>query len=296
MSNIKIHFAAGENLILASLLKEAGINYTLGAVYSHIINQYQKSEKTFDKEVINYWKKNFKGTILDSGIFTLIYGGNKTNWEEDVWDKWLETLVQFIQETGYTGYPVEVDAQKIIGAEATWRLRHKMADALPNHEVITVWHPQDGQKGLDRLIEFSDYISFSVQELRKIKGIDHKQYATRMASYIKNKKPDIKIHLLACTEMQLIRDLNFCTSADSTSWLQVNKFGALKTIQQGEVKTIRKDEIIKSLPDYYERVSSTFKEMTGREITEKTLQNNAGYLLALEELLKIYSYFAGPQD
>lgn len=296
MSNIKIHFAAGENLLLCSLLKEAGINYTLGAVYSHIINQYQKEEKNFDRTVIDYWAKSFKGTILDSGIFTLIYGGNKSNWAEETWDQWLETLVQFVQETGYDGYPVEVDAQKIIGAEATWRLRHKMADALPNHDVITVWHAQDGLKGLDRLIEFSNYISFSVQELRKIKGIDHKEYSIRMASYIKNKKPDIKIHLLACTEMELIKDLSFCTSADSTSWLQVNKFGALKTIQDGQIKTIMKDEIKSSIPLYYEKATTIYKQMTGRDIPPKTLENNAAYLLALDQLLKIYSFFAGPQN
>lgn len=294
--NLKVHFAGGENINMASILKEAGVNYLLGTVYSLIVNHYKKGSKNFDPLIIKYWKDNFKGSILDSGIFTLIYGADKNKkMDRDTFIRWQNTLIDFIHMSGYNGYPVEVDAQKILGVDEAWRLRTAMKDALPNHTLIHVWHAQDGQKGLDRLIEYSDYMAFSVQELRKIKGIDHKDYAIRMASYIKSKKPNIKIHLLACTELELLKTLNFCTSADSTGWLQVNKFGQMKVIQEGKVKVVSKDEIKKSLPAYHDRVKTMMKGLN-QNTEDRDLTWQSAYIMAVEELIKIYSYYAGPQN
>ena len=281
MKNIKIHFAGAENLPMSYLLQDAGINYALGTVYSSIVGQYQKDTKTYDTSTIQYWKDNFKGTILDSGIFTLVYGADKRVMTKDTWKQWQDTLIDFIKVSGFNGYPVEVDAQKIIGVEETWNLRRDFKDALPDHTPINVWHAQDGQKGLDRLIEFSDYMAFSVQELRKIKGIDYKDYTIKLASYIKNKKPDIKIHLLACTETKLLDKLSFCDSADSTSWLQVNKFGQFKSIQDGEITMVRKDEILDTLPLYYDRAKDIFNKLHKgeKEPTQTNLFGLSGHCL-----------------
>ena len=41
-------------------------------------------------------------------------------------------------------------------------------EKIPNR-IINVFHIEDGQKGLDRLIEYSDYIALSVPELRILK-------------------------------------------------------------------------------------------------------------------------------
>ena len=299
MGNIKIHFAGAETKAMSYLLKESGINYALGTVYNYIINQFEKEgEKTYDPSVIQYWKENFKGTILDSGIFTLIYGAGKREMTKETWLKWQDTYIDFIKQTGFNGYPVEVDAQKIIGSEETWKLRERFKELLPNHTPINVWHAQDGQKGLDRIIEFSDYMAFSVQELRKLANIDHKDQTIKMVNYIKNKKPNIKIHLLACTEISLLEKLNFVTSSDSTSWLQVNKFGQFKSIQNGKITTLKKDEILDNLHLYEEQAIRIYQQLNGEDKTPSTknLEWQCSYLLALQELLKIYSKYAGPQN
>lgn len=292
--NLKVHFAGGDNLTMASILKEAGVNYVLGTIYSLIYPSFKSGKISFDFTIPEYWKENFKSDILDSGIFTLIYGAdkNKTYTLSD-FQRWQEILTQFVSQSQYRGFPVEVDAQKIIGPTETWKLRETLKSALPNHQVINIWHAQDGQKGLDKLIEFTDYIAFSVQELRKLKSIDHKEYTIKMVNYIKNRKPEIKIHLLACTELKLLQELNFCTSSDSTSWLQVNKFGRLKSIQNGEVKMLTKDQIKNLLPQYHPRALKILQELKANQ--DRDLTWISSYLCALEEAIKIYSLQCGPQ-
>jgi len=299
MSNVKIHFAGAETKAMSYLLKESNINYALGTVHNFIINQFEKETKTYDPSVVKYWNENFKSTILDSGIFTLIYGAGKNKvFTKDTWLNWQDTYVDFINHTGYVGYPVEVDAQKIIGSEETWKLRERFKDMLPNHQPINVWHAQDGKKGLDRMIEFSDYIAVSLGEIRKLNGIDYKDYTIKMINYIKNKKPNIKIHLLACTEISLLEKLNFVTSSDSTSWLVVNKFGQFKSIQNGKIETLKKDEILDNLHLYKDKAIKIYQQLNGLESypSERNMEWQTSYLLALDELLKIYSKYAGTQN
>ena len=47
-------------------------------------------------------------------------------------------------------------------------LRENERNTFPNNRIINVFHKEDGKKGLERLIEFSDYIAISVPELRVI--------------------------------------------------------------------------------------------------------------------------------
>ena len=53
---------------------------------------------------------------------------------------------------------------------------------LPDNRIINVFHIEDGMKGLDRLIEFSDYIAVSVPELRIL---GKKNHTVKLAHYIK---------------------------------------------------------------------------------------------------------------
>jgi hypothetical protein len=108
-----------------------------------------------------------------------------------------------------------------------------------------VFHIEDGQKGLDRLIEFSGYLAVGAPELRIVKGKAYKEAVYRLASYIKNNKPDIDVHLLGCTEKSVLNKCWFCTSADSTSWEEVNRYGAL---MRREARYIREEMIEAAIP------------------------------------------------
>jgi hypothetical protein len=126
-----------------------------------------------------------------------------------------------------------------------------------------VFHIEDGQKGLDRLIEFSDYLAIGAPELRRVKGKDYKEAVYRLASYIKNRKPDIDIHLLGCTDKSVLNKCRFCASADSTSWEEVNRYG----ICMGrEARYLREESIESAIPHikkmlYYCHIKPTQKRV-----------------------------------
>lgn len=99
-----------------------------------------------------------------------------------------------------------------------------MRKDLPNNRIINVFHVNDGNKELDRLIEFSDYIAISVPEfVRSGKG----DWIDKITRYIKNKNPYTDIHLLGCTAKKLLQSNNFCTSSDSTTYTAPKRYGFL---------------------------------------------------------------------
>jgi hypothetical protein len=168
-----------------------------------------------------------------------------------------------------------------------------MKNDLPDNRQINVFHFEDGQKGLDKLIEFSDYIAISVPELR---SIGKKNYVENIAHYIKNKKPDIDIHLLGCTENKLLSSLNYCSSADSTSWQQVNRYGVLKYNDGVKTLSITNSAInIENLLERYEEQVSVILS-NWMEVTPKRLDYYCKYALAGELLKKQYAIRAGNQN
>lgn len=166
--------------------------------------------------------------ILDSGLFTLMFGGGKgTPQTKESLTLWQDKTFKFIRQNNFNGTLVEIDCQKVLGVEEAWYFRKRQKEMLPNR-AINVFHYEDGQKGLDRLIEFSDYIAISVPEIRIIHPRTFRQDCHRLACYIKNKKPEIDIHLLGCTDKQMLRENNFCTTSDSSSWTGVYRFASIQ--------------------------------------------------------------------
>ena len=187
--NIKVHFAGAEQFAHARICQEAGVRYALFSVFNFICAAHAgKRDKIFI-------------------------------------ERWFEKLVEFVRSNELKSVVVEVDCQKVLGVDEAWRLREKMRDALPNNRQINVFHVDDGRKGLDRLIEFSDYIAISVPELRKVRSRSFQEDVYRLADYIKNSKPEIDVHLLGCTQQSLLKRCRFCTSADSTTYLSVTRYG-----------------------------------------------------------------------
>lgn len=118
-------------------------------------------------------------------------------------------------------------------------MREELRDALPDREIINVFHLEDGQDGFDNLVKFSDYIAISVPELRIAMPSKYKQATHAFARRAKQEKPNIKIHLLGCTELDMLYQNRFCTSADSSSWTTPYRFGFYK---KRHVRYIREEE------------------------------------------------------
>lgn len=157
---------------------------------------------------------------------------------------------------------------------------------------INVFHWEDGKDGLDKLIEFSDYIAISVPELRIVKPKIYKKVAIDLARYCKQKKPTIDIHMLGCTEYSMLRDISFCTTADSTSWLSGVKYGYFNDgTKKGHIKTFKKDLIQKR-----ENEVKNITEERGVKLREKTLRYATSASLCASICKRRYTQLAGNQE
>lgn len=208
-NNIKVHFAGSDgNEGAYAALRAANVKYRLYSCYRYIYKEGGNLTLP-QNHVIKAECKYNNHVIQDSGLFTLMFGaakGKRLSLEYLI--NWQDRLIDFVEKNKLNCTCVEVDCQKVLGTEEAWYLRKRMKEKLPNKQ-INVFHYEDGKEGLDRLIDFSEYIAISVPELRIIKKKTYKQYVSILAKYIKDKKPNIDIHLLGCTENDLLKKTVF---------------------------------------------------------------------------------------
>ena len=163
---------------------------------------------------------------------------------------------------------------------------------LLDNPQINVFHFEDGMRGLDSLIDFSDYIALSIPELRIIKPKTFREDTRYLTHYIKNRKPEIDIHLLGCTDVKMIAQNSFCTSADSTSWLSGVKYGWFDDgNQKAHINQFRKDLIEQRLS-----AVRTVTEGRGLDLTDKTLLYGARASLCATICKQKYTRAAGSQE
>lgn len=285
-TNLKVHFAGSEVMNQFIPIHLMGVNYALYTAFPFIERMLIEKHKSplmpcfldpFD--IPKYIDSHSRHTIQDSGLFTLMFGSHSGSSSMPSIDDWYSALVDFTNEhTPETVTIVEVDCQKLTNSDKAHELRVKMREQVKNR-VINVFHLEDGQYGLDRLIEFTDYIAISVPELR---ALGKKHYMESLIDYIRNKKPNIDIHLLGCTEVNLLKKFSFCTSSDSTSYIAGKRFGFLKN---RHISTIN-DSIIDIVGrDIYQEVRKYNNERNTRFI-----------LLSIYLCLKDYNKYAGSQD
>lgn len=290
--NVKVHFAGSENVEFAYILHDSGVNYFLFTVLPFIMDQFNikwgRITSCKDRFPHIELPKMSKHVIMDSGLFTLMFGACKdVHPDEKFIRRYKDAICNFVNENHIDRSIacVECDCQKLLGTELAWELRTQMREQIPN-TVINVFHFEDGRKGLDRMIEFSDYMAISVPELRIVKPKTYKEDTYRLACYIKDRKPSIDLHLLGCTERALLHKCKFATSADSTTWQQVNRYGGILGRRTSEIKESK-------VKEGWEHTKQLLMEI-GIEPTDKRIYYYywmAGHLLKRE-----YTKAAGPQD
>lgn len=288
--NLKVHFAGSEQIDFSIVAHKAGVNYFLWTCFPFISNQFGIKGFPITCKILFPPKEIEKfahHSIMDSGLFTLMFGAHKGKRDKDFLLRWQHAMIDFVRENNIQSTLVECDCQKVLGVDEAWQFRRLFRDSVKN-QIINVFHYEDGKIGLDRLIEFSSYLAISVPEIRIVKSKSYKEDVYRLASYVKNKKPEIKIHLLGCTEPKMLQQCNFCTTADSTSWQAVNRFGR---ILGNHVKTIRpeiKDKCIPAIREMFEQC--------GIQETEKRIDYYTNYYISAWLHKREYEKYAGNQD
>lgn len=232
--NLKVHFGGCENLKDAKILSVMGINYCLYTAFPFVEKKIMRQSSLV--EVPKFLSQNFNHVIQDSGLFSMLLGKYKGRVEKSFVYKWYDALVEWTLEHGQQVTVVEVDAQSIIGVDETWHLREQMRKDLPNHRIINVFHYEDGLKGLDRLIEYSDYLALGSYMINN---------RTRtIIDYIKRKKNNIDIHLLGFTDFAHLGKYKLCTSCDSITWLSPRRFGEIENARVSDLDTDKVKRIV----------------------------------------------------
>ena len=298
---MKVHFAGLEQMDSACVLnKVCGVQYGLFSVFPFIANQFDikavKFKMTIPK-VANYLDKHYKHVIMDSGLFTLMFGAHAGPRDAKFVEAWQKAIIRFVLETGYKGTVVEVDCQKILGVDHAWKLRKELREALPNQQ-INVWHIDDGIDGLKEMAAWSEYIALSIPEFRSLYWDNLPMRTLGLCKIIKEVNPNIKIHLLGCTQKDIMRVTKFCDSSDSTSWNAVNRYGIGTVLGSEGFKKVRvsdmKDQADLLVPQI-ERIFIEDKiDPTGKDANNMTYYGN--YAIAGISLKEQYSRYAGDQN
>ena len=293
---MKIHFAGLEQIESSVILnKVSGINYALFTVFPFICKQFKiGSSRKNGKEVTKYLTDNFNHTIMDSGLFTLMFGAHAGKRDRDFVTAWQHAIINFVRETKYTGTVVEVDCQKILGVDSAWEFRKKLRKELPNNQQMNVFHIEDGKEGLIKMAKWSKYIALSIPEFRALGWKNIPLKVTQLCNIIKNENPDIKIHLLGCTQKNILEKTKFCYSSDSTSWMQVNRWGSQIVFNNGKYEKVKRKTVVEQ--------SKILKNKIRKVLTEEkikvpaNLEGWANTAMSGIYLKQMYSKYAGSQE
>lgn len=277
--NIKVHFAGLESKNFITAVSEMGVQYGLYSAFQFVQKKlFGKGTTESDVQIMEFLASKMKHVVQDSGLFSLLYGAKSHLADEKTVFKWYDALVEWTLEHGQDFAVVEIDCQDILGTEVAWDLRERMRRDLPDHRIINVFHLSDGVEGLDRLIEFSDYIAVG-------SGTPNNSGATmyEVSSYIKKKKPECDIHLLGCTIQSMLKKCSFCTSSDSIYWKSPLRFGIIGDYHISNLDTEKCRELVGD--EVWQNIHTRANEMS----------TNA-YVAAIEMHKRWYERAAGNQD
>jgi hypothetical protein len=214
---MRLYFA-GDGAHIDAALLAVDVRYRLASYY-HIL------KGNVDVAAL----PRYRHLIIDSGLFTFMFGreAGETVFDYEFDRQWMHQYTEWALTCGIPGTTfVEVDAQRLIGSEPTWQLRHEFRALMgPDADLMAVYHLPD--ENPDRLIDYADYIAVGMPELTKY--LD-KAERRRVVSYIARKAhaKGKRVHLLGTMEIEFLRDFRFCTSCDTSVWLNSVRYGLLR--------------------------------------------------------------------
>ncbi len=166
--------------------------------------------------------------IFDSGLFS-IFGMvkkdknfNFENFLQSYSSAYKDYVNHILKEIPEASRPhcffVNLDTDFLLGLEKTSKLNDFLLANCPAENLIGTYHAADGKKYLDELIEKFDYIALS--ENRGFEDEDdYLRYVQASCEYIKNKKPNCKVHVLGRSNSWLFRAVgNLADTCDSSSF------------------------------------------------------------------------------
>lgn len=232
-------FLAGNDTGMMLMMKAAITSFHKPSLFSyHYFSQCSKEDQQLAIRYFNHFDAEI---LCDSGLFTYMFGSAKG--EKKPLEFWMDYAKRYIETAHSWGIKnltiVECDTHKLLGMDATWRLRELFKSCgLP---VLYVWHREESLDGLISLADAKDFIALSVPELRVLfKGNETRYQAAvqDLCGRIQRQAKKIpKIHLLGNTVEELMK-MHLPYSCDSTSWTSGGRFGNAKVFTYQTLKTV----------------------------------------------------------
>ena len=239
--------------------------------HSNFLTTYYEHQKGFKKDWVYWYRKSKErggSWIMDSGLFTMMFGaGSGKKYTETDLLNYTHRYLKDLKKINYDDYIVEMDVHKVLGLTALKKFRKIFEKNYPIEKTIFVWHIEEKEKGFRELCKKYPYIAISIPELRIVlKGRKTLKNAVKHLIKIANEiNPNIKIHLLGCTQQNLMEQKGYY-SCDSTSWISSGKYGNgyywnMNTLSQLRTNSLGWDGYAKQMQDkiwkYRENVNMT---------------------------------------
>lgn len=228
--------------LLFSEVHSAGVNGYAFGIPNILRNAEQLISKSMTKDDSRmkdvcydphaYWSVDHrpKGTkqIVDSGLFTFLYGGSKNAPLKEV-ERYCDYYIEFVNHhfekhcfTENTPWFVELDLHGRFPLEDYHRIQKKLLDKCPNRDFIGVWHDEWGMKQLEDVCEKFDYVSLSLA------GGWNWDIVFGVMSFIHKKYPGKCVHLLGTSDVPSLcwgGLMKACDSMDCTGWSRSKRYG-----------------------------------------------------------------------
>lgn len=192
-----------------------------------------------DKKDLEYWyerrKAGWQGKLLvDSGAFSVHKSGAHVDVEAyieylNTYEEYITFYIQLDHIPGVWGQP-RTPEMTLESCNKSWENFQYMYSKLKNpKKLCPVYHMGESLEALDRIID-SDYEfeCICISCSKDIQSNQHFDWYNKCIEKIRNKRPNIKIHLLGVGKPKLNEYLDM-TSMDATNWIMTGVNGSILT-------------------------------------------------------------------
>lgn len=258
---MKVHFAG--HVAYPGPMKDAGVQFILDTYYELRTLSEEKAKHHIDR------MHTYKHSIVDSGLFTLMFGAKAGSpIDESFIIKWQKDYAAFLNKNNFKHSFVECDVQKILSVDFAWEMRKLFRKQVKTGaQIINTYHLED--ENPDKLIAHAQYIAISQPELR-IHLSQKERY--KLTHYIASKATakGKRVHLLGCTEIEMMKKFKYCFSSDSTSWISGGRYNNHFTTIEGKGKKhIDMDLMWKHTPKIIEGKPKSYRAAYWQAFTKR---------------------------
>lgn len=303
---MRIFLAGADNSHHTTAGAVSGAGCFLTSYYHSIYGKINSSEVRRMAQLYHHLTNRGADWIMDSGLFTMMFGSGKgkTYAKSDLL-KYTDRYIGDMETIGFRHTIVEMDVHKVLGMSEVAEFRAKFESRWGIERTMFVFHLEETIDGLRSMARRYPYIALSIPELRLNRhriGGNLRSAIQRLVGTALEENPNVKIHLLGCTQPSLM-ELEGVWSADSSSWLQGNSFARTLIFHLGKIRSVHRrsqlaqDEIAKRKPGFLVRWRQLERQSGIKcklDWYRASLAFNAGSFVALNRYLRARFYNNAP--